>query len=270
MLPAVIAIIGLIILLCAASGRSLYLLLLLPAFTVLATQGLMRLSTIFLLYWNRFVSVLYLCIIAMMWLLWWSLITHHWFKFVPLILRREFPNNFIPSNSQYFAVMIAAMSCAFYIYNVLVIMKDRRSSIIKDTYLRIDTANLWFCGVATVWILSNSLLLPWIDLTKSYRSVLGQLEQTVEKSVYKNECINTYRLGESIGPMWQYINKNHTLNEVASLDSTRCPLLFTVTQKTASAKIAINWSLMWKGSRACDAKNEELRLYYRGDDSQSD
>ena len=99
---------------------------------------------------------------------------------------------------------------------------------------------------------------------------MGQLEQTVEKSVYKNECINTYRLGESIGPMWQYINKNHTLNEVASLDSTRCPLLFTVTQKTASAKIAINWSLMWKGSRACDAKNEELRLYYRGDDSQSD
>ncbi|MEI7668778.1 MAG: hypothetical protein WCJ33_01690, partial [Pseudomonadota bacterium] len=129
--------------------------------------------------------------------------------------------------------------------------------------LKQHNKEIWFVGIATIWMHVNSLLLPYIDETKSYRPVIAAMNDKIQNSEYKNECLDNFRLGESIAPMLQYFDKQHKFNTVKDFASANCNLLLTVTSKKSEDNPNSAWSLFWRGSRILDAKDEELRLYVR-------
>jgi hypothetical protein len=93
--------------------------------------------------------------------------------------------------------------------------------------------------------------------------VIAQMDDFIRHSDYKDACMNEYYLGESIAPMLEYFDKEHTLAIVDRLNAGTCPLMLTVTGRNDPQELQPGWKLLWKGSRALDAKDEELRLYAR-------
>ncbi len=250
LIPACIAITGLLFLLLSASARALYLLPLLPAFSLLSAPELIKIPKRILAIWNSIALGVYSLIVIMLWVIWWCLL---YAPYNPLaaIYGKILPLDFTPSHTQYFAFILSAIATDI----LLNCWKLDRSDAV-------NTAKIWFAGIGSVWILSYTLFLPWIDETKSYRPVITQLNQFAETSPFKGSCINTINLGESIAPMFEYFGTAHTLNPTKDFQSATCPLMLTVTGKAVN-NAEHGWKLVWKASRELDAKDEELRLYAR-------
>ena len=243
LLPVVIAAAGLGFLLASASARALYLLPLIPAFTMLAADETAHLPQEFIDCWNKTIKLLSLLAVAALWLIWAGLLTGFNLPYVATVL----PVDFVPQADQSLAILAAAAATAFLMW---------------DHYWEENMARIWFTGIAALWIITNTLLLPWIDETKSYRPVLTQMMDYLQHSPYSDVAMNEYNLGESIAPMFEYFSPKHQLHIVNSAREAKYPLLFMVDAKSAPL-LEPGWDLIWQGSRALDAKDEELRLYVR-------
>lgn len=274
LLPLAISLVGLVLLSFSASARSLYLLPLIPMLALLAVRGLHTLPEKCLQYWNRVVVTIGVVSLIGLWLIWISLLPGHPLPLLLPYVGKIFPVDFVPPHTQWLAIITAMFSSGFFLY--VICSSRRRSGAMAPpegvsvseggdvlASLQINTTSIWFVTVATGWIVANTLLLPWTDETKSYRPVIAQMGGFIRNSEYKDACMNEYFLGESIAPMLEYFDKEHTLAIVNGFDVATCPLMMTVTGRNESVDSFPGWKLLWKGSRALDAKDEELRLYAR-------
>ncbi len=248
LVPFAVPAAGFLFLSISASARALYILPFVPMLSILAAAGLKNIPDRILRIWNGVVRSCFILPVALVWIIWASLKKNYSLPYVYDV----FPYGFQPDYNQWLATIAAVYATMFFFYY----MRLKGSS-------KFNTAALWLCGVATLWITVNTLLLPWTDETKSYRPVLTQMQQYREMSLYRRGCMNTYNLGESIAPMYEYFSANHVLNMVRDYTDADCPLLFTVTGRHEPADSFSGWKLVWKGSRVLDAKDEELRLYAR-------
>ncbi len=114
----------------------------------------------------------------------------------------------------------------------------------------------WSLGLATVWILLTALLLPWIDYTKSYRSVSADFREALGA---RPGCIARRGLGLSQRASLDYFNGIRT---VVGSRANDCRWLIVQTAPR-SEKILPGWTLVRETSRPGD-RSEQLRLYRRG------
>ena len=247
-LPASISIIGMALLVNAASSRALYLIPLLPAFTLLAVQVYFHIP---LFKWTAAIRILLSIAAFVLFEVWCELS----FTGFPQLLAHRYenwlPRGYHPAGGQIGACLIAGVFVMLWL-----------ASFRLDAKSHVNTAYIWLAGLALLWALPNTLLMPWLNETKSFRTVFAELSEFLGKPPYEHECIARYQLGESAAPMWEYFGKGRGLGPIASFENAQCPLLLQMTSVDDSNTKAVGWRLIWKGSRALDDK-DEFRLFER-------
>lgn len=253
LLPLVISVVGLGMLLASATGRALYLLPFLPAYSVLGAQGLLRIPPRWIAGWNCAQGLLFSFALLAVWLVWFGLqhpanggLTGGLLHFAS----RWLPVGFLPAHGQAAAGAVAALATGLWLAIALA----------GKMQTPLQAAVLWLAGIGAVWSAVMTLWLPWIEETRSYRGTLLHMQAAAEH-VAPGQCVTASRLGESIAPMLEYVSGAPL--KTGDFKDTLCPLLLTVSRRTDPENPAAGWVLVWRGSRPLDEKNEELRLYKR-------
>jgi 4-amino-4-deoxy-L-arabinose transferase-like glycosyltransferase len=118
----------------------------------------------------------------------------------------------------------------------------------------------WSVGLTTVWVLLATLLLPWIDHLKSYRSVSATLRAALaadsRKSSRLPDCIVRKDLGLAHRASLDYYDGIRTV-----VESTRSKCRYLLVQTEPKSETALpGWMLIADPARPAD-KSERLRLY---------
>lgn len=116
----------------------------------------------------------------------------------------------------------------------------------------------WACGITVTWGLVAVLFVGWLDVGKSYRSMIVDMQSKMPR---RYTCMASRDLGEPQRAMLHYFAGIETEREEL-LDSRRdCSLLLT--QGTVGDRpIASGWRKIWEGARPGDTV-ERYRLYQR-------
>jgi len=127
----------------------------------------------------------------------------------------------------------------------------------------------WCAGAIVAWGLVSTLLLPWLDLAKSYRSVFEDLRTHLDAQWNAGDCMASVALGESEAPMLNYFaGIEHMPLHPASAasgsanDAQACTWLIVQTRRQNPAQPADGWQLFWSGARPGD-NDELLRVFVR-------
>jgi len=187
------------------------------------------------------------------WLIWWNLLHPPGQRPIPWLVQRFdaiLDPDFIMRGPQVVACFFASIVSVFWLASF---------RFKGDTALH--TARVWFTGAALLWCTVNTLLLPWINETKSFRTAVAQMESFVAHSPYTDKCIAHYQLGENMAPMLEYFMGRTTPLPIISLNSDACPLFITFALRETPDDIDPRWRLIWRGTRRLDVKTNELRLY---------
>lgn len=247
-LPMTISLIGIVVLFTSASFRSIYIMPLFPLFSILGVQGLMSLSEWFLIPWNRLVRTLFTLAIISTWIIWCNLRYSpppHLLPWLAHLFNNVLPSGFTFHNQQYAALVIASVVtfCWFASLNV----KGNSA---------FNTALIFMLGAIAMWCTSHTLLLPWINEAKSYRTTVRELDEYVRKSPDSGRCIANYRLGENFGPMVEYfMGKNEPLPLASDLGTSSCPLVLGPDGEDPRLDKYPGWKQVWN--------NKDLHLYER-------
>lgn len=118
----------------------------------------------------------------------------------------------------------------------------------------------WGGGVMLVWGLVFTLLLPWIDAAKSYRSVFEDLSLHVDAAWNVDDCMASVDLGESEAPMLYYF-AGILHRPVADAHESRCRWLIVQGHQRDFGADA-SWTPVWSGARPGDER-ELLRVFLR-------
>ncbi len=253
LLPFAISIIGITVLFLSASCRIPYLLPLLPCFALLATSALMRVPPRLLANWNIAVRVAFSLFTVGIWLVWWNLLypqDHRPVLWLARCFDHTLPTDFIPQGHQAIACFFAVVVALFWLAS----FRLRENSAL-------NTARVWFAGSALAWCTIYTLLLPWINETRSFRTVVEQMQDFIKHSPYAGQCIANYQLGENMGPMLEYFMGLKAPLPFINLDGDICPLFLTFTLRDAPVDIDPRWHMVWHGTRLLDIRLSELRLY---------
>jgi 4-amino-4-deoxy-L-arabinose transferase-like glycosyltransferase len=113
----------------------------------------------------------------------------------------------------------------------------------------------WCIGLATIWVLVATLLMPWIDYGKSYRSISADFRNALGS---QPGCIVRQGLGLAQRASLDYYSGIRT---VGANPAGNCRYLIMQTGPR-SEKALPGWTLILEASRPGD-KNEQLRLYRR-------
>jgi 4-amino-4-deoxy-L-arabinose transferase-like glycosyltransferase len=116
----------------------------------------------------------------------------------------------------------------------------------------------WVAGLVMCWGLLSTVLLPWINSGKSYRSVFEPVGLLLNKT---SHCIATQNLGESERPMLSYFAQIEVIPSNLPT-SNQCYWLMVekARYQNTKAKIPTGWHLVWQGHRMGD-KDELFWLY---------
>jgi 4-amino-4-deoxy-L-arabinose transferase-like glycosyltransferase len=117
----------------------------------------------------------------------------------------------------------------------------------------------WAFGLTLAWVLVATLLMPWINEAKAYRSMFEDMRHHLPAGF---DCVKSYRLGESEAAMLEYEGK---ITAVRAEDhpGAMCQLIWVQGSAPASLRPVLAESrLIWSGHRPGDAK-EVHRLFAR-------
>ncbi|MBN3757965.1 glycosyl transferase [Paraburkholderia sp. Tr-20389] len=126
----------------------------------------------------------------------------------------------------------------------------------------------WCAGAIVAWGLVSTLLLPWLDLAKSYRSVFEDLHTHLAAQWNDDDCMASLALGESEAPMLYYFAgiEHMPLNAPNAADpagdAQACTWLIVQTRRQDPAQPRDGWQLFWSGARPGD-NDELLRVFVR-------
>jgi 4-amino-4-deoxy-L-arabinose transferase-like glycosyltransferase len=126
----------------------------------------------------------------------------------------------------------------------------------------------WCAGAIVAWGLVSTLLLPWLDLAKSYRSVFEDLRTHLDAQWNDSDCMASLGLGESEAPMLEYFaHIEHVPVQSADAQTgsdgrEACTWLIVQTRRQNPAQPGDGWQLFWSGARPGD-NDELLRVFVR-------
>jgi hypothetical protein len=119
----------------------------------------------------------------------------------------------------------------------------------------------WCAGAVVAWGLVSTLLLPWLDYAKSYRSVFENLGETLNVEWNDGDCMASIGLGESEAPMLEYYaGVEH--QPTVDARTTGCTWLIVGSRRDNPSTPAGDWRLFWSGARPGDT-DELLRVFVR-------
>lgn len=116
----------------------------------------------------------------------------------------------------------------------------------------------WAAGVTLVWGLMMSLLIGYIDHSKSYRTVVSSLRTAIPE---RYNCMAGLRLGPDQRAMLHYY-AGVIAKPVAGFDVTDCEALLQVGHPDTWIDPERGWERVWEGRRPRD-KTELWALYLR-------
>lgn len=120
---------------------------------------------------------------------------------------------------------------------------------------------VWAAGITTIWALTATLFVGWLDTAKSYRAMIASMQQALPR---KYDCMSSRELGEPQRALLHYFAAIITHREEVPERRRNCELLLVQgkTQEELAPRGA--WRKIWEGARPGD-KDERYRLYQRSD-----
>jgi 4-amino-4-deoxy-L-arabinose transferase-like glycosyltransferase len=115
---------------------------------------------------------------------------------------------------------------------------------------------IWVGGITAVWALLATLFIGWVDTTKSYRSVIADMQRAMPQQY---RCIAGRELGETQRAMLHYFTGIRA-QRPETTEGARCDLLLAQGLPLDELVTPPEWKKIWEGHRPGD-KDERLRLY---------
>ncbi|WP_242540167.1 ArnT family glycosyltransferase [Trinickia mobilis] len=249
-LPVVFCGTGLIVLQMSATARELYILPFIAPLALVALQGVERLPQRVHVAWDYASRALFGTIAALVWVIWSEMTdpssTHASLK----LLGRWLPLDWtLPIKPD---LMLAALMLTLG-WLCLVPLFARTG--------KWRGAFSWCAGAIAAWGLVFTLLVPWIDAAKSYRSVFEDLDTHLNIEWDAGDCMASVNLGESEAPMLYYFaGVLHKPTEAPK--TTACKWLIVQSFRSDAGQPDGNWKLFWSGARPGD-DSERLRVFVR-------
>ncbi len=117
---------------------------------------------------------------------------------------------------------------------------------------------VWVGGITAVWALLATLFIGWVDTSKSYRSVINDMQRALPQSY---QCMIGRDLGEAQRAMLHYF-AGIRAQRPESTQAAHCDLLLVQGLPLDELVMPPEWKKIWEGHRPGD-KDERLRLYQR-------
>ena len=117
----------------------------------------------------------------------------------------------------------------------------------------------WTAGLATAWLLTVSLWLPWIDYGKSYRTLAASLAAQIKDP---DTCIAEVNLGDAQRASFAYFERLRFAPLPADGQTSCRWLLVQGTSRSELNPPGKGWQRVWEGNRPGD-RRERFRLYRR-------
>lgn len=122
---------------------------------------------------------------------------------------------------------------------------------------------IWVGGITAAWALLATLFIGWVDTTKSYRSVIADMQRAMPQQY---RCITTREIGDTQRAMLHYFAGIRT-QRPDTPQAAGCDLLLAQGLPLDELVMPPEWKKIWEGHRPGD-KDERLRLYQRRIDMQ--
>jgi 4-amino-4-deoxy-L-arabinose transferase-like glycosyltransferase len=257
-LPVIFAGTGFAVLQTSATIRELYILPFIAPLAPLAVRAIERLPQRLHVAWDMTSRVLFGGLAALAWTI-WSTMTHpddshaslHW-------LGRWLPLDWtLPIHP---VEVIAALALTVGWLWLL--------PLIRHTG-KWRGALSWCAGAIVAWGLVSTLLLPWLDVAKSYRSVFEDLRAHLDTQWNDGDCMASIALGESEAPMLYYFAGIEHVplqspNDAAGTPThpEECTWLIVQSRRQNATQPGDGWQLFWSGARPGD-DGELLRVFVR-------
>ncbi|MGF6871280.1 ArnT family glycosyltransferase [Paraburkholderia sp. MM5477-R1] len=249
-LPVLFAGIGFAVLQSSATVRELYILPFIAPLALVAMQGVERLPAHLHTGWDMTSRVLFGSAAALVWIV-WSIMTTPASTHASLhLLGRWLPLDWVLPISP--ALIVGALLLTIGWLWLLPSFKYAG---------KWRGALSWCAGAMLVWGLVSTLLLPWLDYAKSYRSVFRDLGAKMDIEWNDGDCMASSGLGESEAPMlFYYTGIVHQPSEDPR--TTACTWLIEESRRDNARPPAGEWRLFWSGARPGDS-DELLRVFVR-------
>ena len=249
-LPMIFAGTGFAVLQSSATVRELYILPFIAPLALLAMQGVERLPRRLHASWDMASRVLFGSTAALAWII-WSIMSNPASTHASLhLLGRWLPLDWVlPVKA---GLIAAALLMTFGWLWLLPVFKytGKWRGVLS-----------WCAGAMLAWGLVSTLLLPWLDYAKSYRSVFESLGAKIKVEWNDGDCMASTGLGESEAPMlYYYTGIEH--QPTANAATTECTWLIDQSRRDRTRAPAGEWRLFWSGARPGDT-DESLRVFVR-------
>ncbi|CAB3791454.1 Undecaprenyl phosphate-alpha-4-amino-4-deoxy-L-arabinose arabinosyl transferase [Paraburkholderia ultramafica] len=249
-LPAIFAGTGFAVLQGSATVRELYILPFIAPLALLAMQGVERLPRRLHASWDMASRVLFGSVAVLAWIV-WSIMSSPSSTHASLhLLGRWLPLDWVLPVKP--GLIAAALLMTFGWLWLLPLFKHagKWRGVLS-----------WCAGAMLAWGLVSTLLLPWLDYAKSYRSVFEELGAKMNIEWNVGDCMASAGLGESEAPMLAYYTGIEH-QPAADTRNTECTWLIEQSRRDNARQPAGEWRLFWSGARPGDT-DELLRVFVR-------
>jgi 4-amino-4-deoxy-L-arabinose transferase-like glycosyltransferase len=249
-LPVLFSGIGFAVLQASATVRELYILPFIAPLSLLAMQGVRYLPKRVHLAWDLISRIVFGSFVVLAWAAWWTMTASPATHGVLHLLGRWLPLDWVmPIQPK---LIIAALALTLGWVLLLPLLKSAGNW---------RGAFSWCLGAIVAWGLVGTLLLPWLDVAKSYRAPFEDLRAKLNSTWKTGDCMASRGLGESEAPMLYYFAG---VMHVPTTEprATTCNWLIEQGRPTQAQVPAGGWRLYWEGSRP-DDNDEVLRVYER-------
>ncbi|CAI9000827.1 4-amino-4-deoxy-L-arabinose transferase [Burkholderia ambifaria] len=250
-LPVLFAGIGLAVLQVSATSRQLYILPFFAPLALIAAQAIERLPRGLHLAWDYLSRLLFGSAVALAWVIWAVMADPRASRASLAPLGRWLPLDWTMPIVPGFVIGALVLTVGW----LSLLPKLRTTGPWRG-------ALSWGAGALVAWGLVYTLLLPWLDVAKSYRSVFDDLDAHLALEWRDDDCMaSLHGLGESEAPMLYYFSGiQHT--PIDDAKTTRCTWMIVQGVRAVDPAPGSEWKLFWSGARPGD-NAELLRVYVR-------
>jgi 4-amino-4-deoxy-L-arabinose transferase-like glycosyltransferase len=249
-LPVLFSGIGFAVLQASATVRELYILPFIAPLSLLAMQGVRCLPQRMHLAWDMMSRIVFGAFVVLAWVVWATMTRPAGTHGVLHPLGRWLPLEWVMPVQP--TLIIAALALTLGWVWLLPLLKLAG---------KWRGAFSWCLGAIVAWGLVGTLLVPWLDVAKSYRAPFEDLRVKLNSAWKVGDCMASSGLGESEAPMLYYFAG---IVHVPTTDTraTHCTWLIEQGRPAQKQPPAGDWQLYWEGSRPGD-NDEVLRVYMR-------
>ncbi|WPU22723.1 hypothetical protein RI049_22290 [Cedecea neteri] len=111
----------------------------------------------------------------------------------------------------------------------------------------------WGLGVTVVWSVAFTLMVGWFDYSKGYKGVFKDLKSHLAGQYLANDCMASYRLGESEAPMLYYFAGILHQPQKTFSKPERCRWLIVLGDKLQPAPKGMGF--FWEDNRPGEKRN---------------